>query len=53
MRERDYGYVAATFSGKDIEPFQKLTGEICAKKDLYHYHSETINYTNRDVSSIL
>jgi len=51
MRERDYGYVAATFSGKDIEPFQKLTGEICAKKDLYH--SETVNYTNGDVSSNL
>jgi len=51
MIERDYGYIAATFSGKDIEPFQKLTRKICVEEDLYR--TKAVNYINGDVSSNL
>lgn len=49
MTERDYGYVATTFSGKNIEPFQKLTKTLCCDKDFYV--SDTVGYVKGDVSS--
>lgn len=51
MVERDYGYVAATFAGKDIEPFQKLTESVCSESDLYH--PDTVDYVNGNVSTDL
>jgi 2'-5' RNA ligase len=51
MMKRDYGYVAATFSDKDREPFQRLTGEICKEGDLYQ--SDSVDYVNGDVSTDL
>lgn len=51
MVERDYGYIAATFSDKDKERFQRLTVELCKEGDLYR--SESVDYVNGDVSSNL
>ncbi len=51
MVERDYGYIAATFSDKDKEPFQRLTEELCKEGDFYR--SESVDYINGDVSSDL
>ncbi len=51
MTERDYGYVAATFTEGDIKPFQKLTSVITKREDLYN--SDAVDYIQGDVSSKL
>lgn len=51
MTERDYGYVATTFAGEDIESFQDLAKRIAQREDLYY--SNTVDYIQGDVSSKL
>lgn len=51
MVEKDYGHVVATFSKKDIKPFQELINRVCSEDDFYR--SDTVEYIKGDVSSDL
>lgn len=51
MKEKEYGYIAATFSEEDTKPFQKLIKVICGESDFCY--SDTIGYIKGDVSSRL